>query len=192
MGLDMYLRASKYVSGWSFTSDENKAEMSKLSEMYGVTPHEGSPSAEVSFTIGYWRKANAIHGWFVRELADGRDECQRIYVSRDNLETLRAECLKALGEKPALVVPAVSSTVAVDGGKTDPMTVIMDMMKVQAHAHEFNDETDTDPLRPIKGFFFGGTEKDEWYYEDLKDTVKICDDALAMGEEWSFEYHASW
>lgn len=196
MGLDMYLSANKYVSGWSFTSEENKAEMAKLSDMYGIKPHEGSPSATVSFNIGYWRKANAIHGWFVRELADGRDECQRIYVSRTNLETLRAECLSALKKQPALAdMPRNhgGGTVAISAESgEDVARLIHDNFVVQSHAHEFNDVNNDDPLKPVAGFFFGSTVKDEWYYEDLKETVKICDEALALGEEWSFEYCASW
>ncbi len=192
MGLDMYLSAKRFASGYEFLPEEKREFYKKIVKLAGVKGSERAQSAEISVTIGYWRKANAIHGWFVRELADGKDECQRIYVTRENLETLRAECLKGLSQKPEVLVPALSSTVAIDMGKTDPMTAIVDMMTVQAHAHEFNDETDTDPLRPIKGYFFGDTTKDEWYYEDLSETVRICDEALALPDDWAFEYQASW
>jgi hypothetical protein len=43
-------------------------------------------------TVGYWRKANAIHGWFTNNLAGGVDECQEIYVSRLALSDLRNAC----------------------------------------------------------------------------------------------------
>jgi len=36
----------------------------------------------------YWRKANAIHGWFVNECADGVDNCQEIKVSLEDLKVL--------------------------------------------------------------------------------------------------------
>lgn len=193
MGLDMYLYAKRFTSGHEFVPEEKRELYKRITDLVGVQGTTDAPYAEVSITIGYWRKANAIHGWFVRELADGKDDCRPVYVPRESLETLRAECLKTLSKKPALVVPATSTTVGVDmDTNTDPMTVIMDMMKVQEHASEFNDEDDTDPLRPTAGFFFGGTEKDEWYYEDLAETVRICDEALALGEGWSFEYCASW
>ena len=42
------------------------------------------------------------------------------------------------------------------------------------------------------GFFFGGTEYDEWYYRGLEDTVAQIEKALHLDEEWSFEYRASW
>lgn len=49
--------------------------------------------------LGYWRKANAIHGWFVRTLADGRDECQRIKVTRKQLAELRKLCLIVIADR---------------------------------------------------------------------------------------------
>lgn len=42
------------------------------------------------------------------------------------------------------------------------------------------------------GFFFGATEYDDWYYNDLSETVEMIDKALNLGKEWDFEYHSSW
>lgn len=42
--------------------------------------------------IGYWRKANAIHNWFVNTLADGVDECQEIKVTHEDLCKLLDLC----------------------------------------------------------------------------------------------------
>ena len=44
------------------------------------------------------------------------------------------------------------------------------------------------------GFFFGGTEYDEWYFRDLEDTVELLDKALTSFSEndWDFEYRSSW
>lgn len=49
--------------------------------------------------LGYWRKANAIHGWIVRTLADGVDKCQKIKVTRHNLAELRKLCLMVLADR---------------------------------------------------------------------------------------------
>lgn len=207
MGLDMYLSAKKYVSGYEFQSAEKRAEYQAVVSQFGVKGSSEAPSAEVSITIGYWRKANAIHGWFVRECGGGVDECQAIYVPREKLLELKNLCLAALANKPKVlerpIEQAVSITadeVAVQAGVMkgeempgDIMTKILDAMKLEAHSAEFNDEDDTDPLRPVAGFFFGGTAKDEWYYQDLSETVSIINEALALPEEgWSFEYRASW
>lgn len=192
MGLDMYLIAKKGVSGFEFSNSESKKQFTKLVKDYGVTPSKNSPIAEVNFTIGYWRKANAIHGWFVRELAEGVDECQPIYVARQDLERLKSECLQALNKRPAKVGYA-SSTITMNIESTDELfRAVHDNMVVQSHAHEFNDVNNDDPLKPTAGYFFGSTDKDAFYYEALEETVSICDDALSMGEEWSFEYQASW
>ena len=42
------------------------------------------------------------------------------------------------------------------------------------------------------GFFFGSTEFDEWYFQDLKNTIAIIDRCLAdEANDW-FIYRASW
>lgn len=48
------------------------------------------------------------------------------------------------------------------------------------------------PTQP--GFFFGSYDYDEWYMEDMKNTVKQIDSALAnVKDEWvDFVYRASW
>lgn len=48
--------------------------------------------------VFYWRKANAIHAWFVDNCADGVDECQHIDVSYDQLCQLRDLCKQVLDD----------------------------------------------------------------------------------------------
>jgi hypothetical protein len=48
--------------------------------------------AEVKLQIAYWRKANAIHKYFVDNCANGKDECQDTYVEREQLEDLLNRC----------------------------------------------------------------------------------------------------
>jgi hypothetical protein len=101
--------------------------------------------------LGYWRKANAIHGWIIREKANHVDECQKIPLIRDDLEQLRKLCLNIL---------------------LNP-----------ERAHDF--------LPPVSGFFFGSTEIDTFYFEDLQNTVKLLDNVLATKKR-RFIYQASW
>jgi len=64
MGLDMYL-------------------MTRAKNKYAVE------NSELNYNeIGYWRKANAIHKWFVDNVQQGKDECQVSNVSRDQLQKL--------------------------------------------------------------------------------------------------------
>lgn len=91
MGLDMYLHAKKYVSGWSHEKDTSEFE--RLRALYPeVEIDEGSPSIELVFTVGYWRKANAIHNWFVQHVQKGQDDCRPYYVEAQDLIKLREAC----------------------------------------------------------------------------------------------------
>ena len=46
--------------------------------------------------MGYWRKANAVHNWFVDNVQDGNDDCKRYWVSKEDLQKLLDVVNKAL------------------------------------------------------------------------------------------------
>ena len=47
--------------------------------------------------LGYWRKANAIHAYFTRNLEDGEeDNLRKIPVRKKDLIELKDKCLKVL------------------------------------------------------------------------------------------------
>jgi hypothetical protein len=146
----------------------------------------------------YWRKANAIHGWFVRECASGVDECQPIFVPRHKLRELRNDCVQALADKAKNLVPDEDETsggtviIPLSEDGTTTFSAIMDYIKTeQAQASHTLVET-ADPLAPVNGFFFGSDSKDEWYYRDIEETLSIIDQALGLSDEWEFIYQASW
>lgn len=102
MGLDMYLSVRKYVSqtDWEnikayketgYDSIPNNPQYDLLAKEFGLEgmiDSNGHGGGHVSMTAIYWRKANAIHGWFVRNCAEGVDDCKPVYISRDHLEEL--------------------------------------------------------------------------------------------------------
>lgn len=52
-----------------------------------------------------------------------------------------------------------------------------------------------DILPAQSGFFFGGTDYDEWYFEKTQDTADELTTLLAFEDpdyNWSFEYQSSW
>jgi hypothetical protein len=159
MGLDMYLEARKYVSksNWKDGEPSPNPDYSSLVALSpeGATDKAVFGSANISLTVGYWRKANAIHKWFC-DLDGGRDECQEIYVSREKLMELRSLC------ESVVLQPAMAEST----------------------------------LPPQAGFFFGSYEIDEWYMNDIKETMDIIDHVLKVFPEsdwdWSFYYRASW
>ncbi len=182
MGLDMYLVAKKYVGGWDH--QEDRTAYTKLAELFGVTPDEGSPHFNVEACVGYWRKANAIHRWFVEMVQDGKDECQDSYVSREQLAELRAACVQVL-----------STVETVDGTLNTGETWYADG-RIEKHTKPgqvvAQPSVAASVLPTQGGFFFGNTEYNEYYLEDLRDTVAIIDRALAMDQSWDFEYQSSW
>jgi hypothetical protein len=91
MGLDQYLSAKKYLSPAEWRGESSKEQFDGVLKTVGAETfvRKEFPSAEVSVSVGYWRKANAIHQWFVDNCADGEDNCQPTYVSREKLEELR-------------------------------------------------------------------------------------------------------
>lgn len=46
-------------------------------------------------------------------------------------------------------------------------------------------------LPSASGFFFGGTEYDEWYFKDIDETIAILEEALA-DERGEYYYSSSW
>ena len=42
--------------------------------------------------VGYWRKANAIHSWFVGNVQDNHDDCEIYLLTRAQLEELKSIC----------------------------------------------------------------------------------------------------
>jgi hypothetical protein len=112
MGLDMYLEARKYVrkfdwmdipsplpDGASF-NDYVTPAYKALAEMFPerLTKHSDT-GAEVALTVGQWRKANQIHGWFVRNVQNGDDDCKQYSVSREQLQELLGTVTMVLDTK---------------------------------------------------------------------------------------------
>ena len=57
------------------------------------------PDGNFIQNVSYWRKANAIHKWFVDNVQDGRDDC-RYYrpVEKEDLEALAKLCNEVLDD----------------------------------------------------------------------------------------------
>ena len=191
MGLDMYLERRSYVKNWDFKGPEERFDVQVKRD--GKTPGGIEPSRITYITeeMGYWRKANAIHQWFVDNCADGVDECQPIYVEIDMLKKLKEVCIEV--RDSIIGKPLVDKEVVIGWGPEGDMK---GTHKVYA---SFYTKLAEELLPTQEGFFFGNTEYDEYYLEMLEDTIRIIDDCLAAEEKaeqdkvWSdFYYQASW
>lgn len=94
MGLDMFLTASKFISEYS--EKELFEKINKITEAMEISPLKVST---ISFDAIYWRKANAIHKWFVDNIQDGEDDCKRYYVETAALFALK-EVIEKVLENP--------------------------------------------------------------------------------------------
>lgn len=149
MGLDMYLKGKRYLRTYATDSDDAKIA-NEISQHF---PELGDVKVQqVEAEVGYWRKANAIHNWFVKNCQEGVDECQETWLQRDDLKKL-----------------------------LDTVTQVLE-----------NRELAGELLPPQAGFFFGSTDVDDYYFEDLEYTKKMIERVLALGDEWDFYYRASW
>ena len=92
MGLDMYLSAEKYISGYS-----DVLMRDNVLEVIGAHPPvRADGAATVNVGVAYWRKANAIHNWFVEALQDGQDNCEKVFVPVQALMELVSICEQLL------------------------------------------------------------------------------------------------
>jgi len=54
------------------------------------------------------------------------------------------------------------------------------------------------PIKPVKGFYFGSQDMDEWYKEDVKNAIEVFESVLkdmdnGFGKRYlDFYYQASW
>lgn len=136
--------------------------------------------------VGYWRKANQIHAWFVDHVQDGEDDCNYHHeVTKEILEELRDTCIEVLSESVMVVGQVKNGSSCINGKWVDnyePGKVII------------NPEV-ADALLPTQsGFFFGGTDYDEYYVEDLKYTIDMINRVLATTDfdTQMLYYRSSW
>ena len=47
-------------------------------------------------------------------------------------------------------------------------------------------------LPTSNGFFFGGTNYDNLYWEDIEHTIMVLEKCLALPKDWYFTYRSSW
>src|SRR5438046_10755226 len=95
MGLDMNLWKKTYVRDWSQNPEDKKY---KIKITIGGKPTSIKPE-RITYIVeeaGYWRKANAIHNWFVENVQDGMDDCREYYVPREKLQELLSIVNKVL------------------------------------------------------------------------------------------------
>lgn len=182
MGLDMYLTKKTYVQNWAHNKPEEQFDV--VVKKGGVTYPNVNPSKVkyVEEEVMYWRKFNALHNWFVENVQRGIDECQTSYVDRDKI----VELVGVLKQVKESLEKSKKGVVEVVGGWKNG-----EEYKVPVEVFE-DTEIAEELLPTASGFFFGGTEYDEYYLESVKDTLEVLEKELEDENNTDFYYHASW
>lgn len=94
MGLDMYLSGRLYLSEYE---PERKQLADAITNLLAMD--DDTPVNSIEKQLGYWRKANQIHNWFVNNVQDGKDNCGTYYVSREDLRELHNTVTEVLLNK---------------------------------------------------------------------------------------------
>lgn len=188
MGLDMYLGRKKYIGA---VYEHRKVKGTIDIEINGKKiPIEFNKISYIEERAGYWRKANAIHKWFVDNVQDGVDDCKEYWISTENLKKLLNIC-KEVKEKAILEDGLVHNGYKLENGEWKP---ILEDGKVV-----INQEICEELLPTESGCFFGSTEYDEYYMYDINNTIEILEKLLKDEEELNkqgfysdFYYQSSW
>lgn len=201
MGLDMYLKKGKRIpkkssrqlvdlaDKYSWISEKDLGRVPTNIKEYlqrGESEYCGV-HYDLTTEVGYWRKANEIHEWFVKHIQNGVDECNTYIVPKVALQALLSDCKKVLASSELKVV-GTRVVKDFDKEKNDFVEKTIDKL-------ELADTSVARELLPTQeGFFFGSYEYNEYYVQDLKDTIEIIEKVLA---ETDFEkefitYRSSW
>lgn len=190
MGLDMYLEKCNRMA-WGFRSfdvDEVKESNPKLYKQIKPYLHQRGKYItweSIFEEVGYWRKANAIHKWFVENVQDGVDDCDYYEVTKEQLEELREICIR-VRDYSKLEYGQIKNGEQIKDGEWVPIYVEGEYIVNPEMAKELLPTTD--------GFFFGSTEYDQWYLADIENTIAILTKALET-TDFDLEiiaYNASW
>jgi len=181
MGLDMYLYRKIYV-GNQYRKPENKVQVIIPENDEGTFPinKEFFNQDKVTYIIeevAYWRKANSIHNFFVEEVQEGVDDCGEYYVEMEILKKLINFCkedIKKIESRPYA---------------TETYTDFFS--KEEKRYKKYDVDTELLNLQPTQGFFFGSCEIDEFYVNDLKETIEMIS-PLLEDKRNDYFYKSSW
>lgn len=189
MGLDMYLckiqndvLAYKDVDLYDL-QETNPELYKKLEPYFKKTKHCGFDT--LMEEVGYWRKANQIHNWFVENVQDGSDDCNSYIVSKEQIDELLEICKKV---KASIVLKDAK---VINGQRYEDG----EWKNIFEDGKIIEDPTVCEELLPTcEGFFFGSAQYDQWYAEDIDNTIKILERVLAETDFDNYQilYEASW
>lgn len=203
MGLDMYL--------YRYPKSKTREQINNESrDLWKKGIKEWRSGFEDVYQVAYWRKVNFLHGWIVRNLADGVDECQEIPIGKEDFETLNGLVVRAcdiiLKSKfipQKNIKPETSWEAEYVNDDSKPTVPVKwndeekKMDGIDEHVTYKLDEDACNKLSEIlpfkRGAFFGSHMYGLYYAWDmleLRETLaKILED---YSDDYDYVYRASW
>ena len=198
MGLDQYITIrhkstnsayKKYQDYWNL-SDEERAN-TKI-------PDE----PEKDFNIGYFRKHNMIHKWFVDNIQNGVDDCGRYVIPFNKLKELLEICKHIMSGVTKTKKPTKYMT---DCNGVEHEVWQMDTYTPSIEILRYSMEN----LPTQSGFFFGNTDYLDDYFYCIENAIKVIERVIAFCDmnyfdiyidkktgkytgRWVLEYQSSW
>lgn len=133
----------------------------------------GESYREQDTEIGYWRKFNALHAYILDLTNSASDSnCEEIDLSEEDVNNI----LDTLNQVRLILEKGT---------------------KIEKDENWYTFDEDTtyevaELLPPRSGFFFGSTSIDNFYYEDVLDSIDIFDKALNIIKDGEEIYYYCW
>ncbi len=189
MGLDMSLYRTRKIKNRELNEILELEEKLYAEELTGKELVEIEPylvqrkyGKSLLDEVMYWRKANAIHKWFVDNIQNGDDNCGYYEITKKDIEVLLdtvTDVYNSLKDKKR-----VTQVFKNEDGKTyEDDCYLVDELSVAKELLPTQD-----------GFFFGGTHYNEYYFEMIVETMNKCKEIV---NNFDFEnnylfYNSSW
>ena len=185
MGLDMYLNKKTYVgANYEHNKVEGKISLKKQENPIKVNLKRVTYIEE---QMGYWRKANQIHNYFVANIQEGKDDCGDYDLSIEIVFDLLDRCKKV---KESLSNSKTHFVKVKNRWNSEGDTFI--------DVEVFSNTDLAQELLPTEsGFFFGGTEYNKYYLETISNTINILEEILLENDNPEYlkeehYYSSSW
>lgn len=129
--------------------------------------------------LGYWKNANHIHAWFVKNVKGGTDNWSYYFVTEDDFLELKETCEKVLALNPFTIENPDLFSLTDSGVITKA-----DYEEIKAKLEE---------LMPIQEGFFGVADYCAEYFEEVKYTLEVAEEILKNGNfDKSVYLYRSW
>jgi hypothetical protein len=184
----MYAARRVYVKQWDFDEPEERYTVQIARGGKPVSGIQTDRISAVEEEVMYWRKANHIHAWFVQNVQNGQDDCKEYFVDFDQIFELLVLCKKVIKASKLVKGQVVVSR------RWNSKHHTWDELREPGKVIE--DTTIAEKLLPAtEGVFFGSTEYDEIYLDEV---IRTRDWAFCMmadhnaGVPGDIYYSSSW